>query len=161
SVEVIRDRWGVPHLYAQTIEDALVAQGYVHAQDRLWQMELNRRVGHGRLSELFGELAFDTDRMLRILGFGRAARENWDAPDGEPRWALEAYARGVNAFVAMNPGKWGLEFTLLNLKPEPWTPVDSLVWTKMMAWGLSTNWDSELINAALVAKLGPERAAKL
>jgi penicillin amidase len=160
-VEVIRDRWGVPHFYAHSVDDVLFAQGYVHAQDRLWQMELNRRVGHGRLSEAFGALAFDTDRLLRILGFSRAARENWDATDGETRVAMEAYARGVNAFIEGHPGKWGLEFTLLNLKPEPWTPVDSLVWTKMMAWGLSTNWDSELINAALVHKLGPERAARL
>src|SRR5438094_3511609 len=102
-VEVIRDRWGVPHLYAASVDDVLFAQGYVHAQDRLWQMELNRRVGHGRLSEVFGELAFDTDRLLRILGFGRAARENWDATDGETRVALEAYARGVNAFISASP----------------------------------------------------------
>jgi penicillin G amidase len=160
-VEVVRDRWGVPHLYAASVEDVLFAQGYVHAQDRLWQMELNRRVGHGRLSEAFGTIAFDTDRLLRILGFARAAREGWDATDGEARTALEAYARGVNAFIQANPNNWGLEFTLLRLKPEPWTPVDSLVWTKMMAWGLSTNWDTELINAALVGKLGPERAARL
>src|SRR4051794_40316417 len=71
-VEVLRDRWGVPHLYADSMDDALFAQGYVHAQDRLWQMELNRRVGHGRLSELFGKQALDTDRILRILGFSRA-----------------------------------------------------------------------------------------
>jgi penicillin amidase len=160
-VEVLRDRWGVPHLYAENVEDVLFAQGFVHAQDRLWQMELNRRVGHGRLSEVFGERAFSTDRLLRILGFGRAARENWDATDGETRAAMQAYARGVNAFIAGNPGKWGLEFTILGIKPESWSPVDSLVWSKMMAWGLSTNWDSELINAALVEKLGPERAARL
>jgi penicillin amidase len=160
-VEVIRDRWGVPHLYAQSLHDLSFAEGYVHAQDRLWQMELNRRIGHGRLAEAFGEVAFETDRLLRILGFGRAARATWDATDGEYRAALEAYARGVNAFISAHPGRWGLEFTLLNLKPEPWTPVDSLVWTKMMAWGLSTNWDTELINAALAHKLGPERAMRL
>ncbi len=160
-VEVIRDRWGVPHLYASHVDDVLFAQGFVHAQDRLWQMDLNRRVGHGRLSEAFGSLAFDTDRLLRILGFSRSAHETLAATDGETLAALECYARGVNAFIAANPGRCGLEFTLLGIKPEPWKPVDSLVWTKMMAWGLSTNWDTELINAALVAKLGPERAAKL
>ncbi len=133
-VEVIRDQWGVPHLYAQSAGDLWCAQGFVHAQDRLWQMELNRRIGHGRLAEAFGAVAFDSDRLLRILGFARAAQATLDATDAESRAALESYARGVNAFITANPGRWGLEFTLLQLKPEPWKPLDSLVWTQMMSW---------------------------
>jgi penicillin amidase len=160
-VEVVRDRWGVPHLYAQTSADLFFAQGYVHAQDRLWQMELNRRVGWGRLSEAFGAVAYETDRLLRVLGFGRAARAAWDATDADTRATLEAYARGVNAFIDDNRGRWGLEFTLLGLTPERWTPADSIVWTKMMAWGLSTNWDTELLNAAFIGRVGVEKAAQL
>jgi penicillin amidase len=160
-VEILRDKWGVPHIYARSSEDASFAQGYVHAQDRLWQLELNRRVGHGRLSELFGELAFGTDRLLRTIGLGRAAYTSLQRADEPIRELLEAYARGVNAYVDKNRKRLPIEFTLLRLDPEPWQPIDSLAWGQMMAWGLSTNWDSELLNGALIAKLGPERAARL
>ena len=77
-IEIVRDRWGVPHVRAMSIEDAMFAQGFVHAQDRFWQMELNRRVGHGRLAEAFGERAFETDKLLRVIGLARAARASWD-----------------------------------------------------------------------------------
>jgi penicillin amidase len=160
-VEVIRDRWGVPHIYAASLDDALFAQGYVHAQDRLWQMEMNRRTGHGRLAELFGPVAASTDQFLRTIGLARAARNDWQALGAAERRTLEAYTRGVNAFLAANGKRLPLEFTLLRAKPEPWSPIDSLVFGKVMAWSLSTDWDMELINAALIAKVGPERAARL
>jgi penicillin amidase len=161
TVEVLRDRWGVPHIYARSFEDAAFAQGWVHAQDRFWQMELNRRVAHGRLSELFGELAFDTDRLLRTVGLARSAERSLALLDAESLGLLEAYARGVNAFLERNRLKRPLELLLLGHAPEPWRPLDTLAWSQMMAWGLSTNWDSELVNAAVVAKLGPVRAARL
>jgi len=160
-VEILRDRFGVPHIYARTVEDVAFAQGWVHAQDRLWQMELNRRVAAGRLSELFGALAFDTDRLLRILGLYRAAEGSVRALDDEERRVLDAYANGVNAFLDRHPRRLPVEFLLLGRRPEPWRPVDTLGWAHVMAWGLSANWDSELVNAAIAAKLGPVRAARL
>lgn len=157
--EIIRDRWGVPHIYARNIEDLLFAQGYVHSQDRLWQMELSRRIGYGRLSEIFGGIAFTTDRFLRTIGLARAAQADMACTDAETLGMLEMYARGVNAYVHNNP--LPLEFTLLGIKPEPWTPTDSLVWAKVQAWSLSANWDSKILQAALISKVGATRAAQL
>ena len=157
--EIIRDRWGVPHIYAQNIEDLLFVQGYVHAQDRLWQMELSRRIGHGRLAEIFGGIAFTTDRFLRTIGLARAAQADLARTDAETLRMLEMYARGVNAYAQNNP--LPLEFTLLGIKPEPWTPTDSLVWAKVQAWGLSANWDSKILQGAFVSKVGVTRAAQL
>ena len=160
QVTVTRDRWGVPHIYAENLSDLFFAQGYVHAQDRLWQMELNRRIGSGRLAEIFGEVALDTDRFIRTVGFRRAAEADLEVLDEETRSALEAYAAGVNAFLAEKQ-PLPLEFTILRFKPEPWTPLDSLTWGKVMAWNLSINWDTEILRARFIDKLGVERAAEL
>jgi penicillin amidase len=160
-VEVIRDRWGVPHIYADSAEDLFFAQGYVHAQDRLWQMELQRRAGSGRLSEVLGETTLEIDRFFRVLGLNRAAEAEAEALDDETRRVLEAYVAGVNAYIASRPGRLSVEFSLLRFRPEPWQPVDCLYWAKVMAWNLSSNWASELIRARLAAKLGADRAADL
>lgn len=160
-VEVIRDRWGVPHLYARDNRDLFLAQGYVHAQDRLWQMELHRRTGHGRLAEAFGPVALESDRFLRTLGFGRVARREAAALVGGAREAIEAYCAGVNAFIAANRGRLPVEFAILRLAPRPWEPADVLVWGKVMALNLSENWAAELLRARIVAAVGPERAAAL
>ena len=101
-VEILRDEWGVPHIYAANQDDLFFAQGYVHAQDRLWQMEMNRRLCYGTLSELFGSIALDTDRLLRTLGFGRAAAKDLTVLDESVRHILDVYARGVNTFIAQN-----------------------------------------------------------
>lgn len=161
SVEVIRDRWGVPHIYADSEADLFFAQGYVHAQDRLWQMELQRRVGSGRLAEVLGEEALEIDRFFRVLGTHRATQAEAKALDDESRQALEAYSAGVNAYLASRKGRLSLEFNLLRFEPEPWEPVDSLYWSKVMAWNLGCNWASELIRARLAAKLGADLAADL
>ncbi len=158
-VEVLRDRWGVPHLYARSLADVLCAQGYVHAQERLFQMELNRRVAHGRLSEIFGEVAFETDRLLRTVGIPQSAAAALAQAGTDLRALLDAYSTGVNAFI--REGRMPLELQLLRVKPEPWRPIDTLGWGQMMAWALSVNWDSELVNAALVSRVGAERAARL
>ncbi|HVO30604.1 MAG TPA: penicillin acylase family protein [bacterium] len=158
-VDVLRDEWGVPHIYAETIEDACFAQGVVHAQDRLWQMELNRRVGSGRLAEIFGELALPADRFLRRMGLRRAAQEEAAHLAPEERAVLTAYARGVNAAVARMRGRMPLEFKLLGIRFEPWTIDDSLCWAKVMALNLCANLDGEMYRAKLIAKVGPERAA--
>ena len=106
-VEVFRDQWGIPHIYADHLRDALRAQGYVHAQDRLWQMEVNRRVGRGRLAELFGDVALDTDRLIRTFGFHRLGQADLDNLPEDERAEVDAYAEGVNAFMK------GLDFQLL------------------------------------------------
>jgi penicillin amidase len=138
-----------------------LAQGFVHAQERLWQMELNRRVAHGRLSEIFGKIAFDTDRLLRTIGLSRSAEHDLAHADPETRRTLEAYALGINTWLKANQDRLPLEFTLLGFKPAPWTPLDSLGIAKFIAWGLSGNWDSEIVHAAFIDRLGPERAARL
>ncbi len=140
----------------------LFGLGYVHAQDRLWQMEFQRRIGHGRLSEMFGAATVAQDRFLRTIGFGRAAQSAWDHLPDEDRRPIEAYVAGVNAFISSHPGrKLPPEFTVLRHVPEPFTPVDVLVWVKMMAWDLSANYSSELLRNDLIARIGPERTAQL
>ncbi len=161
EVAVYRDRWGVPHIYAADADDLFFAQGYVHAQDRLWQMEFQRRAGHGRLAEVLGEAALDSDRFFRTVGLGRAAAQDWQRLDEASRAALNAYAAGVNAFIASHRERLPLEFVLLNFQPEPWQALDSLVWGEMVAWNQSFNWPVELLRARLVAALGETRAAQL
>jgi len=160
-VEVYRDAWGVPHIYASSLEDLYFAQGYVHAQDRLWQMEFQRRVGHGRLSEVLGEATLDTDRFLRTIGTGRAAQRDVEALSPDSRKYLEAYARGVTAYIDQHRGQLPLEFVILGFEPAPWQLADTLVWAKMMAWNLSGNWESELLRARLIQALGEEKTAEL
>ena len=160
-VEIITDRYGVPHIYAQNEDDLFFAQGYVHAFERLWQMELNRRISSGRLSEIFGQLALETDKFARRLGMHRAANEAVRQLPEHSKRILDAYAQGVNAFIERNQNKLPLEFTILRFKPEPWRIEDSIQWSKMMGWNLGGNWETEVIRARIVAKLGAERAAKL
>src|SRR5579883_2219627 len=160
-VEIVTDRYGVPHIYANNEDDLYLAQGYVHAQHRLWQMELNRRIGSGRLAELFGEIALEPDRFARRLGLHRAAAAAVRTLPPHSARILDAYARGVNAFISSHRTNLPLEFTLLRLTPAPWQPADTMQWSKMMGWNLGGNWETELIRARLVARLGPERAAKL
>jgi len=135
-VEVLRDRHGIPHIYAASLEDAHFALGFVHAQDRLWQMEMNRRIGSGRLAEILGPAALETDRFMRTLGLRRVAEANLRHYDAETLRLLDAYAAGVNSFLAARP-VLPPEFWFLHLTPEPWSAVDSIVWTKVMAWDLS------------------------
>lgn len=160
-VEVVTDRYGVPHIYAHNEDDLYMAQGYVHAQYRLWQMELNRRIGSGRLAEIFGDVALETDRFTRRLGMHRAAAEGVRQLSGHHRRILEAYTRGVNAFISSHRHKLPIEFTILQLHPAPWQIVDSVQWSKMMGWNLGGNWETELIRVRLIAKLGAAKAAKL
>jgi penicillin G amidase len=160
-VQVIRDRWGVPHIYAASNADLFMAQGYIHAQDRLWQMEFQRRVAFGELAELFGAVALDSDRFVRVLGLGRCARKEAALLSTEVRVAVEAYVRGVNCFIEQHAGNLPVEFTVLRLKPRPWEPADALAWAKVMALQLSENWKQELLRARIVAAVGPERAAAL
>lgn len=155
-VEVIRDRWGIPHIYARNAHDLFFAQGYVHAQDRLWQMELFRRIMSGRISEFAGESALDTDRFMRVLGLRRAAETAWSRTSGEAAGALLAYSEGVNAFIETHRSRLPLEFLILRIQPEPWSPVDTLGFAKFMSWVLSATWRSELLRAGLTIRFGPD-----
>ena len=159
AVEVIFDRWGVPHIYAANVRDLMFAQGFVHAHDRLWQMEFQRRLIAGRLAELFGAGLLLVDRWMRILGMRRVAEAEAKLLSGDARVEVDAYVAGVNARIGR--GAPPVEFTLLRISPEPWTPADSLSWAKMMAWSLSVNWETELLRAQLIARLGPELAAEM
>jgi penicillin amidase len=161
AVTVQRDENGVPHIYAENAHDLFFAQGYVQAQDRLFQMDFQRRVGTGTLSEVLGEATLETDQFLRTLGTGRAAVEDLKVLDAETLAHLQAYTDGVNAFIAANPGNLPIEFRVLGYTPQPWEPLHSLVWGKMMAWSLGGNWEHELMNAQLIAALGEEKAAEL
>jgi len=148
AVEILRDRYGVPHIFAAAERDAHFALGFVHAQDRLWQLEMNRRIGAGRLSELIGAGGLETDRFMRTLGLRRAAQANHAHLDEDARATLDAYAAGVNAFLATRP-VLPPEFLFLRVRPEPWSPVDSISWLKVMAWDLGGNWRNELLRMRL------------
>jgi len=160
-VEIVRDGWGVPHVYARNAHDLFFAQGFATAQDRLFQMDLNRRVGLGRLSEVLGEAALETDRYLRTVGLHRVAAAAVERMDPETRAAAEAYAAGVNAFIAGHADTLPLEFVILGYRPEPWTPLASLVIGKLQALDLDGNYTSELLRAAIVQRLGEAALATL
>jgi penicillin amidase len=160
-VTVIRDQLGVPNLYAENEHDLFFAQGYVHAQDRLWQMEFNRRIGSGTLSAILGEATLDTDRFLRTLGLRRAAERDWAQTDADTRAILEAYAAGVNAYVDTHRDRLPLEFTLLGVDPEPWMPVDTLAWAAVMSYSLCGNYEDELLRARLIATVGETATLEL
>ncbi len=160
-VEILRDEWGVPHIYAENERDLFFAQGYVHAQDRLWQMEFNRRIGGGSLSAILGEATLETDRFLRTLGLHRAAEEDWALVGDDTRAILEAYSAGVNAYIETHRDRLPLEFTILGTEPAPWTPVDTLAWGKVMSFDLGGNYEFELLRARMIAELGEEAAQQL
>ena len=158
-VEIIRDRWGVPHIYAQNERDLFFAQGYVHAQDRLFQMDTHRRVGAGRISEISGTSGLATDRFARYFGWPRAAEAQATNVSAEVTGVMEAYCAGVNAFILQ--GKLPVEFNILAYRPEPWRFIDTASWGAVLAWGLSVNWESEMIRSLLLETVGPEKTADL
>lgn len=161
EVTVARDDLGIPRIVAQSAEDAMFALGFVHAQDRLWQMELQRRVGAGRLSELVGADALPIDRFMRTLGLYRLAEASLDHVNEPTRRALDAYAAGVNAYIAAHRGALPPEFVLLRAEPEPWKPADSLVWGRLMGLQLSSNWRDELLRARVAAKVPADQVTDL
>ena len=162
-VTVLRDPWGVPHIYAETQDDLFFAQGFVAAQDRLWQMEIWRRTGEGRLAEVLGPEAVDRDRFARLLRY----RGDMDAeyasyaPDAKP--ILEAFVRGINAYIASiespSGGRLPVEFQLAGFRPEPWTPEVCL--NRMAAFGMTLNATMEVLRARLGTELGWQMADEL
>ncbi|MGH9704958.1 MAG: penicillin acylase family protein, partial [Candidatus Acidiferrales bacterium] len=162
AVLVDRDLRGMPRIRADSLEDLVTAQGYVMAQDRLWQMDLLRRVSAGELAEIFGpgplDAALQLDRENRTLGLRGAAARGVSELSPDSRALLEAYSRGVNRYIQNHPGRLPLEFTLLHYHPRPWTPADTLLINLYMWKSLSSTWKSELNRANISEKVGPERA---
>ena len=159
-VTIRRDRWGVPHVSARSGDDAWFGQGFCHGQDRLWQLDLYRRLACGRLAEISGDPGLAADRFVRTLGLRRIALAEEEALGEELGSALAAYSAGINAAVEA-AAALPVEFQLLRTGFEPWRPADTLTLTKLLALGLSTNWERELIRADMVRDLGPELAARL
>lgn len=155
-VEVIRDSSGVPHIYAENDHDLVFAQGFVHAQDRLWSMDFDRRMASGRLSEILGGMTLRLDRYLRTMGSRRSAERDYEALTQETRDLLQAYCDGVNAFIDTHRGRYPVEYSIFRVSPAPWEPVDILVRAKLMAWLLSENQQFELSRARMIARLGEE-----
>jgi len=166
-VDIYRDQAGIPHIFATTEHDLFFAQGYVHAQDRFWQMDFQRHVGAGRLSELLGSATLDTDLFLRSVGWERVARAELDLLDAKSLAALQSYAAGVNAYLADHEGtQLSLEYLFLGLinrgyQPAAWEPLNTLTWAKAMAWDLRDNMDAEIERSILLADLPADRIAQL
>ncbi|MDQ7029391.1 MAG: penicillin acylase family protein [Ardenticatenia bacterium] len=155
-VQVIRDRWGIPHIFAHTDHDLFFAQGFVHAQDRLWQMEYWRRAAAGRLAEILGPEALPVDRWMRTLRIYASAEEAWPYHNDEARSAAMAYAEGVNALLEHQDNRWPPEFHLLRFEPQRWTPADSVAILRLMALTFSGDFQLELLRERLIALVGEE-----
>ena len=160
EIEIVRDRWSIPHVFAASTGDLFFGQGFATAQDRLWQMEIGRRIASGTLAELVGPPVLDADRLLRRLGFRRAAQAEWHDLAAEGQQALEAYCAGVNAWISEcgGAGRWPLEFTMLRASPAMWTPIDCLAFAKYMAFGQAADWQGKWLRGQAVAQVGAERA---
>jgi penicillin amidase len=161
EIRIERDASGIPTIKAGSIEDAQFGLGFVHAQDRLWQLEIHRRTGSGRLAEAFGEPAVETDRFLRALGVRRTAAVQWANTSPATQATLSAYAAGINAYLQTALKARPPEFIVLGLQPEAWTPEDSMAWAIMMAWDLGGNWSTELLRMRLALKLPVARIDEL
>lgn len=158
-VQIFSDDHLIPHIYAKDRNDLFFAQGYIHARDRMWQMEMNRRIGMGELAEAFGEDALPTDKLTRTLGFSRLAQKDLDLLDSTYKRYLESYSNGVNAFLEQK--KLPIEFLLSGIKPKPWEPIHSLSWGRVMAWTLSHGWSGAIVRAEIIEKVGEDMASEL
>ncbi len=160
-VEVYRDPAGIPHILAESEYDAYVAAGYVHAQDRLWQMDILRRYGQGRLAEVFGSRLLPADRLMRSIGIARLADSLLRFVSPQTRNILEAYARGVNAGIREARGRLPVEFDLLQYEPEPWQPAHSLIIARLMGWELGLSWWVDLTLQELITRFGEDKARQI
>jgi penicillin amidase len=158
-VEVIRDTWGVPHIYAQTAEDLFFAQGFVAAQDRLWQMEIWRRTGEGKLAEILGPQAVERDKFARLCRYRGDMEAEWKSYAPDAKQIIESFVRGVNAFIETSRDHLPLEFQITGIKPELWTPEVCL--TRMAGYVMTGNAGREVLRAQLVRLLGAEKTDEL
>ncbi|CAL9543705.1 Acyl-homoserine lactone acylase QuiP [Streptomyces sp. enrichment culture] len=166
-VDVKRDSYGIPQIYASSDADLFMAQGYVQAQDRFYEMDVRRHMTSGRLSEMFGKGQVENDEFLRTLGWDRVAEKEYEETlSDSTKEYLQAYAKGVNAYLKGKDGAdISLEYAALGFtndyQPEEWTPVDSVAWLKAMAWDLRGNMQDEIDRALMTSRLGPEQIADL
>jgi penicillin G amidase len=159
QVEVLRDPWGIAHIYAQTADDLFFAQGFVAAQDRLWQMEIWRRTGEGKLAEILGPSAIERDRFARLTRYRGDMQAEWQSYSPDSRRIIESFVRGVNAFIETSHDRLPIEFQLTGTRPEPWTPEVCL--TRMAGYVMTRNASSEVQRAQVVLAVGTEKADEL
>lgn len=161
EVEIIRDELGAVHIYAKNKNDLIFAQGYTHAQDRLFQMELNRKVARGKLSEIIGIKALDSDRIARTLGYERVAKQDWELFTEEEQQIIIDYCNGINAYIKSEEFKLSVEFRLLKHRPELWDPMDVASFSRLLTSLLTWGWYDEIIRAKLVEAVGMDAALEL
>ena len=166
-INIYRDKMGIPHIYATTSHDLFFAEGYVHAQERFWQMDFYRHIGEGRTAEMFGKSSVDTDKFLTTLGWRKKSAEEYQKFTDQSKAILTAYADGVNAYLKDHNGDAvSLEYSVLKLlspdyKIEPWTPLNTLAWAKALAWDLRANIDDDIQRAILLKTLTPEQVKEM
>ena len=158
NAEIVFDSYGVPHITCSSEDDMFFTLGYIHAQDRLWQMDLIRRLAEGRLSEILGRETVEYDKLFRTLGIGRFCYKLYPQVSPKTKQILESYSKGVNEFIRQNNKKLPLEFDILNYKPEDWKPEHSLMIVRMMGWELNISWMTEYMFGEIASKYGLEKA---
>ena len=161
EVEIYRDNYAIPSVYAKNDEDVYFALGYLHAQERMFQMDLTRRAGEGKLSEILGRKTIAFDKMFKTLGLNSVSEEAFKNYNGAVKQSLIAYAKGVNEYIKNNSGKLTIEFDVLGYKPEPWKPEHSILIAKLMAWELNISWWSDIAFTHLIQKLGLEKVKEI
>ncbi|HCY76142.1 MAG TPA: penicillin acylase family protein [Ignavibacteriales bacterium] len=161
DIEVYRDSFAVPYIIAQSDEDAAFALGYLHAQERLFTMDMIRRAGEGRLAEILGEKAIPFDKMFRTVGIKRNIEKNLNKYDPAVMKILQSYSDGINEYLKERKGNYAIEFDVLGYQPEQWKPIHSLIVIKMMAWELNISWWTDLSFAELIQKLGKEKVLEI
>jgi len=161
SVRVVRDRYHVPHIMANSENDLFFAQGFVTAQDRLWQMDLWRKTSQGRLAEIVGPSALGSDSLMRTLGFARIAQRTMGTMSTESHRVLAAYCRGVNTFLEQHHDKLPLECLLLSYEPEFWKPEDCIAVSRWFDWRGSHGWESDAVFSLLVNQVGQKKMLEL
>jgi penicillin amidase len=161
EVRIVIDKWGVPHIFAQNETDLFFACGFMHAHERMWQMELTRRAGFGRLSEVLGKAALERDKLMRNLGLGEAALQDFEKLSPKMKELIFAYSEGVNSWMDSRRLNWPFEFQVLRYRPQPWIPLDSLIIKEIMALLLCPDYRSEVVRGKLVEKFGAETALQI
>ncbi|CUS86298.1 penicillin amidase [Candidatus Kryptonium thompsonii] len=161
SVYIYRDEYGIPHIFAKNEHDLYFALGYVTAQDRLWQMDLSRRIAAGRLSEIFGVDALEVDKLFRTLSLNETAKKMQKYLSEKSIEILKSYSDGVNYFIQTHKGNYPIEFKLLKYEPEEWSITDCLLITRLIAWQLNFAWLTEPVFSEILSKVGEEKFRKI
>lgn len=155
-VEVLRDRWGIAHIYAKNSHDLFFAQGFVAAQDRLFQIDMWRRIGLGQTAEILGEQALEGDRFARLMLYRGDMQAEWKSYSPDTQEIATAFTQGINAYIDQTGTKLPIEFQVLGYAPKKWRPEDIL--SRMSGIIMTSNWQREIARARLIAKMGIEQA---